>query len=150
MLKVIDDGVVIELNGTDKNPMFWLSFGLIALALGVAFIAATMPVEVAMGSMALFAVLVFGFNILKNKQKTHSHITSGKLTVKRLEFVGGGEAVKLSENASISTTKDTLVVADLGRVWHISGFDSQKELLVAQSVLEGKPLQKREQAIRLL
>ena len=63
MLKVIDDGVLITLNGTPKNTLYWFSLGLLALAVVVAVVAMVAPVQITIGFMAVFAVgfMVFPF-----------------------------------------------------------------------------------------
>lgn len=150
MLKVVDEGVSITLVGKDKNPLFVMAGVLVVCAIGVAVVAMTMPAEITIGVMAVFAVLIFGFNIYKNRLQYQSHIASGKIIIKNRAFIANGQNVKLSQNAQISLTDTTLIIMDLGRSWHISGFETDKERQVAKSVLEGKALEKREQAIRLL
>ncbi|AWY19401.1 hypothetical protein [Moraxella bovis] len=150
MLKVIDDGVSITLNGTESNPVFVMAGVLVVLAICVAVVAMTAPVQITIGVMAVFAVLIFGFNICKNRLKYQSCIARGVIIIKNRAFIAQGQNVKLSENARIELINDTLVITDLGRSWHILGFDNDKERHVAKSVLEGKALEKREQAIRIL
>ncbi|STZ07259.1 Uncharacterised protein [Moraxella caprae] len=150
MLKVIDDGVSITLNGTESNPVFVMAGVLVVLAICVAVVAMTAPVQITIGMMAVFAVLIFGFNIYKNRLKYQSRIATGVIIIKNRAFIAQGQNVKLSENACIELINDTLVITDLGRSWHILGFDNDKERHVAKSVLEGKALEKREQAIRIL
>lgn len=150
MLKVVDDGVSITLVGKNKNPLFMMASGLIVLAVVVAVVAMTMPVKITIGVMAVFAVLIFGFNIYKNRLQYQSHVASGQITIKNHAFITNGQHVKLTNNAQITLTDTTLIIADLGRSWHISGFETDKERQVAKSVLEGKALQKNEQAIRIL
>lgn len=150
MLKVIDDGVLITLNGTPKNTLYWFSLGLLVLAVVVAVVAMVAPVQITIGFMAVFAVLIFIFNLYKNRQKYQSDIVSGQIVIKNRAFVFEGRTIKLSEQAYIHLTDSKLIIKDLGRVWHISGFDDVKECHVAQSVLEGKALEKQERAIRIL
>lgn len=150
MLKVIDDGVSITLNGTESNPVFVMAGVLVVLAVCVAVVAMTAPVQITIGVMAVFAVLIFGFNIYKNRLKYQSRIATGVIIIKNRAFIAQGQNVKLSDNARIELINDTLVITDLGRSWHILGFDNDKERHVAKSVLEGKALEKREQAIRIL
>lgn len=150
MLKVIDDGVSITLNGTESNPIFVMAGALVALAVCVAVVAMTAPVEITIGVMAVFAVLIFGFNIYKNRLKYQSRVATGVIIIKNRAFIAQGQNVKLSDNARIELINDALVITDLGRSWHILGFDNDKERHVAKSVLEGKALEKREQAIRIL
>ena len=134
MLKVIDDGVSITLSGTDTNPIFVMAGVLVVLAVVVAVV----------------AVLIFGFNVYKNRLKYQSRIATGVIIIKNRAFITQGHTVKLSENASIELINDALVITDLGRSWHVLGFDDDKERHVAKSVLEGRVLQKQEQAIRIL
>lgn len=150
MLKVIDEGVSITLNGTDKNPLFIISAVLVVLAIGVAVVAMFAPVEITIGAMALLTVLIFAFNHYKNRQKYQSHIATGTIIIKNRTLIAGGQTVKLSDDAKISLVGETLLIDDLGRSWHVSGFDGEKERHVAKSVLEGKALEKRERAIRIL
>lgn len=150
MLKVIDDGVSITLNGTDKNPLFVMAGVLVVLAIIVAVVAMVAPVEITIGTMAVFAVLIFGFNVYKNRLQYQSHIATGQLIAKNRSFTAKGQTVRLSENAQIELVGDTLKVVDLGRSWYFSGFDDVKECHVAKSVMEGKALEKQERAIRIL
>lgn len=150
MLKVIDGGVQITLTGKDKNPLFIISMLLIILALIVAVIAMTMSIRITIGALFVFACLIFAFNIYKNKMSNQSFISTGQLIIKNRHFISGGHAVKLSNDAKIEIINQTLIINDLGRVWHIVGFEQDKEIHVAKSVLEGKPLEKKERAIRLL
>lgn len=150
MLKVIDDGVSITLSGTETNPVLIMAGILVLLAIGVSIVAMTAPVEITIGAMALFAVLVFGFNWYKNRRQYQSHIKSGQLIIKNRILIANGQTAKLTNHASIDIINETLVIKDEGRSWYVSGFDDVRELHVAKSVLEGKALEKREQAIRLL
>lgn len=150
MLKLIDDGVSITLNGTDKNPLFVIASALVVLAIIVAVVAMLAPVQITIGVMAMFAVLIFVFNAYKNRLQYQSHIGTGQLIVKNRSFIAHGQSVKLSDNAQIELAGETLVITDLGRSWHFSGFDDVKECHVAKSVMEGKALEKQEKAIRLL
>lgn len=150
MLKVVDDGVSITLTGQDKNPLFVMASVLVILAVGVAVVAMTMPVEMTIGVMAVFAVLVFGFNLYKNRRQYQHHISNGQIIIKNHAFTINGQNIKLTHDAKIIMANDTLIISDLGRSWHISGFEAPQECTVAKSVLEGKPLQKNERAIRIL
>lgn len=150
MLKVIDDGVQITLTGKHKNPLLLYSSVLVVLAVVVAFVAALAPVRITLAVMFAFAGLVLLFNLYKNKLSTHSFISAGNLIVKSRHFISDGHSVKLSNDAVIKLSNQDLIIHDLGRVWHISGFAQIRELEIAKSVLEGKALEKRERAIRLL
>lgn len=150
MLKVIDDGVSITLSGTDTNPIFVMAGVLVVLAVVVAVVAMMASVKVTIATMAVFAVLIFSFNVYKNRLKYQSRIATGVIIIKNRVFITQGHTVKLSENASIELINDALVITDLGRSWHVLGFDDDKERHVAKSVLEGRVLQKQEQAIRIL
>ena len=150
MLKVVDDGVVIQLSGVQTNPLLIPAAMLVVVALIVAIIAMTMPVKATIGAMAVLAVLIFVFNRYKQRYQYEKTIATGQITVKNRHFISAGHAVKLSNDATIIVRHHTLTIKDLGRVWHITGFDNEKECLIAQSVLEGKALQKREQPIRIM
>ena len=150
MLKVVDDGVSITLVGKDKNPLFVMASVLVVLAIGVAVVAMTMPVQIIIGVMAVFAVLVFGFNIYKNRLQYQSHITNGQITIKRRTLITNNQNIKLTDDVQITLTDGILIIKDIGRSWYISGFESDKECHVAKSVLEGKVLEKKEKAIRIL
>lgn len=150
MLRVVDGGVSITLNGKDTNPLFVMAGVLVALAVCVAVVAMIAPVEVTIGVMALLAVLIFVFNVYKNRLQTQSHIKSGQITIKNRTLIAGGQTVRLTPDATIELVGKTLLIKDLGRSWHIGGFEDDKERHVAKSVLEGKALEKREQAIRLM
>lgn len=149
MLKVVDDGVQITLMGKNKNPLFVMSVLLMILAVAVAIIAITMPIRTTIGALFVFACLIFAFNIYKNKLSHQTFINAGQLIIKNRHFIGGGHSVKLSNHAKIEMVNHTLIINDLGRVWHIAGFEQDKEIQVAKSVLEGKALEKKERAIRL-
>lgn len=150
MLKIIDDGVVITLTGNNKNPLLLWSSALLVLAVGLAVVAMTMPIRITIGAMFVFAVLIFFFNMYKNKLNNHGFIGAGQLTIKNRHFIGDGHSVKLSNHAKIEMVNHTLIINDLGRVWHIAGFEQDKELHIAKAILEGKTPEKRERAIRLL
>lgn len=150
MLKVIDDGVIITLTGNNKSPLLLWSSILVVLAIGVAVVAITTSTRTTIGVMFVFAVLVFIFNIYKNKLSNHGFISTGQLTIKNHHFISSSHSVKLSDDATITLTQQKLIIRDLGRVWHISGFEQDKELHITKSILEGKALEKRERAIRLL
>lgn len=150
MLKVVDNGVAITLTGKESNPLFVMAGTLVVLAIIVAVVAMVAPVEITIGAMAVLAVLIFVFNVYKNRQQTQSHIKSGQIVCKNRTLIAGGHTVKLSTDAKIELMGDKLVVQDLGRSWHIGGFEDDKERHVAKSVLEGQALQKRERAIRIL
>ena len=150
MLKVIDEGVQITLTGKAKDPLFMLSFVLLGVAILVGVSAMMLPTKATLSIFFVFAVLVFGFNAYKRRLATQTFIATGSLTVKNRHFIGGAHAIKLSENAKIDIVGESLVIDDLGRKWHLSGFDDVKEIHVAKSVLEGKALEKQERAIRML
>ncbi len=150
MLKVIDEGVQITLSGKPKDPLFMLSFMLLAVAILVAISAMTLSTKATLFILFVFACLVFGFNSYKRRLASKTFIVSGTLTVKNRHFIGGGHAIKLSEKAKITLTAESLLIEDLGRTWVLSGFDDGREIHVAKSVLEGKALEKQEKAIRLL
>lgn len=149
MLKVIDDGVSITLSGTKSNSVFTMAGVLVVLAVCVMVVAMTAPVKITIGVMAVFAVLIFGFNIYKDRLKYQSRIATGVIIIKNHTFIAQGQTVKLSKDASIELINNVLVITDLGRSWHILGFDNDKERHIAKSVLEGKALEKQEQAIRI-
>ena len=67
MLIVEDDGVIITLNGKVKDSLFWWSMILLLLGVLVAIICLIAPVFYAIGALALFAVVVFVFNIQRQK-----------------------------------------------------------------------------------
>lgn len=150
MLKVVDDGVVIQLSGVETNPMLIPSAILVVLAVVLVVIAMTMSVKITIGAMAVFAILIFIFNRYRQRYQYEKTIATGQLVIKNRHFISAGYSIKLSDDAIIIMHHCTLTIKDLGRVWRIMGFDSEKECLVAQSVLEGRVLQKCEQAIRIM
>ncbi|UNU73712.1 hypothetical protein LU293_02030 [Moraxella nasovis] len=149
MLKVIDDGVEIALHGKQSNSLFWVSIVLVVLALIVAVVAMTQKVQITIGMMAVFAVVIFIFNTIKAKAKSRLSITSGHLVLKNQSFCCGHHAVQLSPTAQIIVANDTLIIKDKDKTWQISGFEHEKELMVAQSVLMGKDIAKQQKTIKM-
>lgn len=149
MLKVLEDGVEITLNGKDKNPLFLFSSVLVICAILVAVIAMVAPVEMTLLAFFGLACLILGFNIYKNKLSKQMLISTGVLTIKNQELQFLGRKILLSKNAQIIMLDESLTVMDLDKTWVFSGFDSQKELEVAHCVLQGKMLQKQAKSIRL-
>lgn len=149
MLKVLEDGVEITLNGKDKNPLFLFSSILVICAILVAVVAMVAPVEMTLLAFFGLACLILGFNIYKNKLSKQMLISTGVLTIKNQELQFLGRKILLSKNAQIIMLDESLTVMDLDKTWVFSGFDSQKELEVAHCVLQGKMLQKQAKSIRL-
>lgn len=149
MLKVLEDGVEITLNGKDKNPLFLFSSILVICAILVAVVAMVAPVEMTLLAFFGLACLILGFNIYKNKLSKQMLISTGVLTIKNQELQFLGRKILLSKNAQIIMLDENLTIMDLDKTWVFSGFDSQKELEVAHCVLQGKMLQKQAKSIRL-
>ena len=79
MLIVEDNGVIITLNGQVKDPLFWWSMILLLLGVLVAIICLIAPVFYAIGALALFAVVVFVFNIQRQKSQNLSYVFTRSL-----------------------------------------------------------------------
>lgn len=149
MIKVIDDGIEITLQGNQSNPLFLFSLLLVAMAMVTAVIAMTLPVKVTIGALFVLAVFIFMFNIYKNHHGKRSYFATGRLVLKERHFLIGAHSVKLTQHAELLLIDGGLVIKDAGRVWHFSGFETDKESQIAKSVLEGKRLEKKACAIRL-
>lgn len=149
MLRLIDEGVVITLNGKAPNHLFVMAGALLGCAILVALVAMMASVEITLGTMALLAVVIFVFNVYRLRTQTRT-ITQGQITLKKHTLIAGTHSVRFSETAKIEMAGEMLVIEDLGECWQVGGFDSEKERHIAKLVLEGQPLQKNERAIRIL
>lgn len=150
MLTVNDDGVSIRLAGQANNPLFWWSLGLLVLGVIVAIICFTLPVEYAIGSLFLFAVAMFGFNIKRQKAKRHHVFATGELVLTPKRFVINDASLKLSESAVVRIEGEHLIICDRGIEYQFMGFENAQELDVARQVLQGKSIQSRAASIRMV
>ena len=152
MLTVLDDGIKVHLTGrmpTLSNPLYLGSVLLLLLAIGLAIGLTVLNTKWAIGCMAGFAVLVFIFNHFRQRASTHTHICSGTLIAKKQQFSTDTWHIHLSADTKMRVTNMTLTICDHGRVWQITGFDNQKEVLITQAVLQGQRYQTQQKHIRL-
>lgn len=150
MLTVNDDGVSIRLNGSAADPLFWWSAGLLVLGIIVAAVCVTMPVEYAIGSLFVFAVAMFGFNIKRHQAKKRHLFAQGilKLSPKRFEI--DQKALTLSDTAIITEQAGVLMVTDRGIEYHFTGFETEQEMSIAKAVLSGQSVAKNHVAVRMV
>lgn len=149
MLTVNDDGVSIRLTGQGGDPLFWWSVGLLVLGVVVAVICFTMPVEYAIGSLFVFAVAMFGFNIKRHQTKRRHVFGVGELKLTPKRFMIDDKSLTLSESAQVDIDGVWLIVKDRGLEYHFTGFENTREMDVAKQVLQGKSIQSRLVNIRM-
>lgn len=149
MLKVIDDGVQVSLQGKDRDTlMVWAGILLVCAAV-VAVLCMTLPVRYALVSVALLAVAVYFFNQKKHAARVCKNFQVGTLSVKKGHFNINGIGVRLGDDAQIHTMGDELVIKDRGISYRFGGFENAQERDVVESVLQGRTLQKRNANIRM-
>lgn len=141
MLKLNDDNsITIGLVGRETPDLVFVLTGLLGvLALGVAYLVITQPTVIAIGGMFGLAVSCFFFNNYKEKIK-NKPITSGNLTIRPFEISFYQTTVVLSDAASVEIANHLLIVQDKNKVWQFGGFESEKELQIAQKVLQGQAI----------
>ena len=149
MLTVNDDGVSIRLIGQGSDPLFWWSVGLLVLGIIVAVICFTLPVEYAIGSLFVFAVAMFGFNIKRHQAKRRHVFGVGELRLTPKRFAIDDKSLTLSETAEVSIDGVWLIIKDRGLEYHFTGFADEREIQVAKQVLQGKSIQSRAASIRM-
>lgn len=148
-MQVLDDGVSITLRGKDKDPLFLWAIGMLMSALAVAIICFTMPVPYAIGSVAVWAVLMYFFNQKKHIVKTQKHHAQGTLILKNHHFNINGVSMALSDDVQINSDDDSLVVMDKGMLYKFGGFEDEREIVIAKAVLLGQKIAKRNVNITL-
>lgn len=152
MLQVVNDGVIIQLDGKTHNRLFALTIGLIITAIITAIIAMTMPTPFAIGAMAFFATLIFGFNLLTQKDKQHITLSSGQLHVTPHQLTHQKGVFCLSDKAVITQSDNTLTISDptnISQTIIICGFHDLRHLDITQQILRGKKIAKNHVAIKL-
>lgn len=149
MLKLTDTGVEIRLTGTPA-PNYALVFaGLLGvLALVVAYLAITQAVAIAIGGIFVLAVGCFFFNHYKEKLKNQP-ICGGTLIAQAGQLDLNGQLIKLSQTAQININNNLLTIQDKKSVWHIGGFDNEKEMAVLKAILQGETIGKKFANIKL-
>lgn len=110
-MQVLDDGVSITLTGSDSDPLFLWAIGMLFFALIVAVICFTMPVPYAIGSVAIWAVLMYFFNQKKHAAKTQKRYARGVLIIKNRHLTINGMGMSLSDGAQIDVNGDSLVLS---------------------------------------
>ncbi|VEG13035.1 hypothetical protein [Moraxella cuniculi] len=149
MLKVCDDGVIIRLDGRADNRLFWWSLSLVLVGIVVAIACMALPVAYAIGSLFVFAVLMFGFNIQKHRAKSQHCFTQGELILTPKRFSINQIALTLADDAKIEQVGNWLIVKDRGLEYRFSGFADERQMQVARSVLAGATVQANQVAIRI-
>lgn len=149
MLIVEDDGVIITLNGQVKDPLFWWSMILLLLGVLVAIICLIAPVFYAIGALALFAVVVFVFNIQRQKAKTCHMFSQGRLKITPKRFEIHNKSLTLSASATISAKDNKMTIVDRGIEYHFTGFADDREINIAKQVLLGKSIKTNAVAVTL-
>lgn len=150
MLTVNDDGVSIRLTGQGGDPLFWWSVGLLVLGIVVAVICFTMPVEYAIGSLFVFAVAMFGFNIKRHQAKRRHVFGVGELRLTPKRFMIDDKSLTLSESAQVDINGVWLIVKDRGIEYHFSGFADEREMSIAKAVLDGQSVAKKNAVIKMV
>ncbi|WP_294032914.1 hypothetical protein [uncultured Moraxella sp.] len=150
MLTVNDDGVSIRLTGQGGDPLFWWSVGLLVLGIVVAVICFTMPVEYAIGSLFVFAVAMFGFNIKRHQAKRRHVFGVGELRLTPKRFMIDDKSLTLSESAQVDINGVWLIVKDRGLEYHFSGFADEREMSIAKAVLDGQSVAKKNAVIKMV
>lgn len=149
-MQVVDDGVVVELTGSNnQNLLLYLSIGLIVLAIAVAVIVMTMAVEFAIGAIAVFAVLVFLFNQKRQQNQNNVVLSSGKMFVRAYCIRHQNQTFLLSSNANIYQSKGDIVIKDQAKTLVICGIDSERYRQVVCQVLQGQKIAKKSVNIKL-
>lgn len=149
MLIVEDDGVIITLNGKVKDSLFWWSMILLLLGVLVAIICLIAPVFYAIGALALFAVVVFVFNIQRQKAKTCHMFSQGRLKITPKHFEIHNKSLTLSASATISAKDNEMTIVDRGIEYHFTGFADDREINIAKQVLLGKSIKTNAVAVTL-
>lgn len=150
MLTVNDDGVSIRLTGQGGDPLFWWSVGLLVLGIVVAVICFTMPVEYAIGSLFVFAVAMFGFNIKRHQAKRRHVFGVGELRLTPKRFMIDDKSLTLSESAQVDINGVWLIVKDRGIEYHFTGFADEREMSIAKAVLDGQSVAKKNAVIKMV
>ncbi len=150
MLTVNDNGVTIRLTGQGGDPLFWWSVGLLVLGIVVAVICFTMPVEYAIGSLFVFAVAMFGFNIKRHQAKRRHVFGVGELRLTPKRFMIDNKSLTLSESAQVDINGVWLIVKDRGIEYHFTGFADEREMSIAKAVLDGQSVAKKNAVIKMV
>ncbi len=150
MLTVNDDGVSIRLTGQGGDPLFWWSVGLLVLGIVVAVICFTMPVEYAIGSLFVFAVAMFGFNIKRHQAKRRHVFGVGELRLTPKRFMIDDKSLTLSVSAQVNINGVWLIVKDRGLEYHFTGFADEREMSIAKAVLDGQSVAKKNAVIKMV
>lgn len=148
-MQVLDDGVSITLTGKDSDPLFLWASGMLVFALIVAVICFTMPVPYAIGSVAIWAVLMYFFNQRKHATKTQKRYARGVLIAKNRHLTINGMGMLLSDDVRIDVNGDSLVVFDRGVTHRFLGFEDEREIAIAKAVLMGQKVARRNANITL-
>ncbi|MFB6348022.1 hypothetical protein ACFBZI_00950 [Moraxella sp. ZJ142] len=150
MLTVDNDGVVIALNGQVNDLMFWWSLVLLVVGVAVAWVCFIAPVAYAIGALAVFAVMMFVFNHKRNQLKTCHTFAQGRLRLTPRRFEIDNKALTLTDKAVIEQQAGWLIVKDGMVEYRFTGFDDNKEMMIAQQVLAGKSIQANQVAVKLV
>lgn len=149
MLIVEDDGVIITLNGKEQDPLFWWSMILLLLGVLVAIICLIAPVFYAISALALFAVVVFMFNIQRQKAENCHIFSQGRLKITPKRFEIHNKSLTLSASATVSAKDNKMTIVDRGIEYHFTGFADDREINIAKQVLLGKSIKTNSVAVTL-
>ncbi len=160
MLKLIDDGAKITLQGQSPaadNGLFWFGTALLVGAVAVALAMSLLPERLAIGALALLIIGSFIFNQQRQqRKKTMSGVISnGVLWVRDGELVhdnqGKREHIHLTDGDKITLIGEQLQIVDCDdiRKYLISGFDNIQEATAAKAILQGQALGKRHANIKM-
>ena len=160
MLKLIDDGAQITLQGQPRaadSGMFWFGSALLIGAVAVAMAMSLLSERLAIGALALLIIGSFIFNRQRQKQKQAASgmISSGTLWVRAGELVhdnlGKREQITLADTDKVLLLNSALQIVDGNdnRRYYISGFETNQEATAAKAILEGQALTKRHVNIKM-
>lgn len=156
MLKVNEHGVTITLNGSSTDSsLFWFAGILIAGAVVVAMAMILLSIKLAIGALAIFVVVSFIFNQIRQKKGNSLMISSGVLDVQKglitYQEMNKKKKVIFLADDRIETQNMQLVIYNKtnDKKCQISGFEHAKELEVMKQILVGKALDKRNANIKI-
>lgn len=149
MAKIVDGTLIVMLDGKGGNPLFWWALLLLVAGTVVAVICFTMPTAYAIGSLFVFAVLIFVFNLKKQKAQLSHTFAAGQLALTPKRFVIDKKSITLSDTATIQNVSNRILIVDRGIEYRLLGFANEQELTLAKQVLQGTAIASKNANIRL-
>lgn len=151
MLSLTDNGVKIRLNAaSSQGGLFWWALALVGLGVLVVVALALLPERLALGALAVFVVLCFVFNFVRQKQAEVRVLSGGILWVQAGSFVheelGQRTQVVVADGDQVDLFEGRLVIEcqnSAVRRYEVVGFDDEREARIMQAVLRGQGLDKR-------